>query len=220
MIRTLYRRALALRSRIVYRQRHRHLTMEQVMGVPLVVLPEVFNPVIFRTGAFLMETARPHIKPGQQVLDMGTGSGVGAILSAQAGAEVIALDINPAAIRCTRINALLNNLEDSISIHQSDLFDALTAEHCFDVVLFNPPFYDSRPQDAYDHAWRGERVIQHFLTILPHYLRPDGVAFVVLSSDSDTPDLMTTTGPLQISIAARRDLINETLTVYRLEATL
>ncbi|MFZ2519137.1 MAG: hypothetical protein WA089_10570, partial [Anaerolineae bacterium] len=46
---------LALRYRVLSR-RYGRLVLEEIDGVPLVVLPQVFNPVLLRTGAFLART--------------------------------------------------------------------------------------------------------------------------------------------------------------------
>src|SRR4051812_23698325 len=95
------------------RRRLGRVVLEHVDGVPLIVLPEVFNPVVFRTGALLGRTvassaaAAPHAT--SRALDLGTGSGVGAVFAARRGYPwVIAVDVNPEAVRCVRLNALLN----------------------------------------------------------------------------------------------------------------
>ena len=78
---TLVRQWLGLRYRVLSR-RYNRLVLEQIDGVPLVVLPQVFNPVLLRTGAFLARTvAALPLPPGADVLDLGAGSGVGAVLS-------------------------------------------------------------------------------------------------------------------------------------------
>lgn len=58
------------------RRRYRRLVLEEIDGVPLLVLPDVFNPVLSRTGAFLARALQglPDLGPGSRVLDMGTGS--------------------------------------------------------------------------------------------------------------------------------------------------
>ena len=56
---------------------------------------------------------------------MGTGSGVGAVFAAQWARRVVAVDINPAAVRCARINALLNHVEDRVDVVEGDLFEPI-----------------------------------------------------------------------------------------------
>src|SRR5580658_5400326 len=128
LIRRLLGRALHLAYRLTGADRYDDYRVELIRGARFVVMPSVFNPRITRTGAFLAAQIDPGALQGHwEVLDMGTGSGVGAV------------DINPAAVRCARINALLNEVEPRIEVRQGDLFSALGDER-FDLVLFNPPF--------------------------------------------------------------------------------
>ena len=72
---------LKLRYRLLSR-RYRRLVLEIVDGVPLVVLPEVFNPVLLRSGATMARTLSrlpARDAPRLSVLDLGTGSGIGAV---------------------------------------------------------------------------------------------------------------------------------------------
>ena len=64
------------------KRRYRRLVLEEIDGVPLLILPDVFNPVLLRTGKFLAQVLHtmPLLSDTSQVLDMGTGSGVGAVL--------------------------------------------------------------------------------------------------------------------------------------------
>jgi HemK-related putative methylase len=214
MIGRLWGWGLQMRFRLRHRHRHRRLIMEHVHGLPFVVLPDVFNPALFRTSAFLVEVMRDHLHANQRVLDLGTGSGVAAIHAAQIADEVTAVDINPAAVRCTQINTLLNHVEERVQVCQSDLFTALTGQQ-FDLVLFNPPFYSGQPHDNYDHAWRSGDVMQQFITVLPDYLTPGGYALVVLSTDRDEA-VFDALQHLHIEPLASSNLINEILTVYKL----
>ena len=214
---------MRLRHRILGR-RYRRLVIEHVDGVHLVVLPDVFNPVLFRTGVFLarsmLNVARPRSTLGgalPRALDMGTGSGIGAIFSARLGYRVIGVDLNPEAVRCARMNALLNNLEDRIEFRHGDLFAPVAAER-FDLVLFNPPFHHGTPADALDQAWRGDDVIERFSAGLGSALEPGGEALIVLSTDGDwerTLSVIARNG-IKPRPVATRDFGNETLTVYAL----
>jgi HemK-related putative methylase len=207
---------LAVRFRLFQRHRYRNLTIEYVRGLPFVVLPQVFNPRLFPTGVFLAEQYSK-IDAGALVLDMGTGTGIGAVLAARYTGRVTAVDINPYAVRCTKINVLLNDLEERVNVRQSDLFEALGGEK-FDVVLFNPPFFDGVPRDAEDHAWRGVKVIERFAACLEQHLNAGGYALVVFSSNSDYPNLreLFYAHNLNVEVIAERDIISEILTVYRL----
>jgi predicted nicotinamide N-methyase len=75
--------------------------------------------------------ARPERVANRRVLDFGTGSGVAAITAAHLGArEVVACDLDQAALEATRQNALLNNvkvrcIQDIFSLGEQ--FDLLIA---------------------------------------------------------------------------------------------
>jgi release factor glutamine methyltransferase len=80
------------------------------------------------------------IPPGARVLDMGTGSGIGAVFAAQWTDRVTAVDINPAAVRCARINVLLNEVEDCVTVKEGDLFTAVPAKPSTSFSLTHPTF--------------------------------------------------------------------------------
>ena len=121
-------------------ERYDDFRLEHVLGTPLLVTPSVFNPRLLRTGAFFAAQIDGALVRGEsEVLDMGTGSGVCALFAARHARRVVAIDINPAAVRCAQINALMNQLHTRIEVRHGDLFGAVAGER-FDLVLFNPPF--------------------------------------------------------------------------------
>jgi release factor glutamine methyltransferase len=128
------------------------------------------------------------IKAGTRVLDMGTGSGILGILAAKV-ARVIAVDLNPYAVRCAKDNARLNNVSGKISFIQSDLFTCLNELHTFDVILFNAPYLptgDSFMSYWIGYAWAGgafgRQVIERFISEVPKYLNPKGHVLMMQSS--------------------------------------
>jgi methylase of polypeptide subunit release factors len=211
--------------RPVLRQRLGRVVIEEIEGVPLVVLPEVFNPAVFRTGALLARAVMAWTPPGQarpeevRVLDVGTGSGVGAVFAARRGFQAVAVDVNPQAVRCARINALLHQQEERIDARQGDLFSAAGGER-FDLVLFNPPFFRGEPANSLDRAWRSTDVLERFAAGLGPALRPAGEALVVLSTDGDGAALLRGLEHrgLGVEVAMRRDFGNEVITVHRIKA--
>ena len=123
VVRSLWRFFLQWRFRIFHRHRYNRLVLEEVAGRPILVLPQVFNPKLLRTGDFLARTLSPRwIPPASTVLDMGTGSGVGAVIAAAWARRVVAVDVNPMAVRCARINVLLNQVENRVEVCLGDLF--------------------------------------------------------------------------------------------------
>lgn len=203
----------------VFGRRHRRLVLERAGEVPLLVLPTVFNPVLFRTGSFLAETVA-RLYPDEQgrgraALDMGTGSGVGAVFAARSGFRVVGVDVNPDAVRCARINVLLNRMEDRVELRTGDLFEPVADER-FDLVLFNPPFFRGVPKDSLDRAWRSPDILERFAEGVPERLKPDGRVLLVLSTDGEGNALITALkrAGLRVETLERRDLGNEVVRIY------
>lgn len=71
-------------------------------------------------------------------LDLGTGSGLLAMLLARQARAVLATDVNPAALRYAALGARLNGMPD-IEVRSGSLFDPVGATR-FDRILSNPPF--------------------------------------------------------------------------------
>lgn len=216
----LVRAGLRWRYRLTQRHRNQRLVLERVAGKPLLVLPQVFHPKLFRSSEFLVRfLAETPLRPGARLLDMGSGSGVGAVIAASRGCGVTAVDINADAVRCTRINALLNDVEERIAVRHGDLFGPVAGE-TFDIVLFNPPYYRGEAHAPLEHAWRSVDTVERFAAQLSEHLAPAGYALVVLSSDGELSAFLQTfrDNGLGVTAVARRNLVNETLTIYRLSA--
>ena len=138
--RKIWQRALWWRFRLFQRHRHDRLVLERVGGRPLLIWPGVMNPVLFRTGPVLAQHLEEHpVTAGTAVLDLGTGSGLLAVVAAEQGAEVVAVDINPEAVRCARINALLNRVETRVDVRHGDLFGPLAGEEKLSLIHISEP---------------------------------------------------------------------------------
>jgi ribosomal protein L3 glutamine methyltransferase len=137
----------------------------------------------------LGERLRPWLqRPPRRVLDLCTGSGCLAILSARAfpRAQVDATDISPAALVVARRNILKHHLGSRIRVLRSDLFAALQGEH-YDVILTNPPYvsapamlrlppeYRYEPRLALAAGRDGLDVVRRIIAAASAYLSPEGV---------------------------------------------
>jgi methylase of polypeptide subunit release factors len=213
-VRSIYRAAQRLRLRLWPDDQRLHI--RQVDGTPIMVLPGVFDGIRLRSGAFLAQTfAALPISANAEVLDLGTGSGIGAIFAARRATRVVATDINPDAVRCALMNAEALHLDHKIETRAGDLFEPLRGEQ-FDAILFNPPFYRGQPRDMADRAWSSQDVFDRFLRELPVYLAPGGFALIVLSTDGDIAGALFSAKHLAVRPVRRRDLVNEILTAYEI----
>jgi tRNA (guanine37-N1)-methyltransferase len=78
------------------------------------------------------------VKPGDFVLDMFAGVGPFALLFAKRGAEVVAVDMNPVAVKCLRENAVLNRVQAEMLEGDAAKL-ALRYENRADHVVMNLP---------------------------------------------------------------------------------
>ncbi|ADO57585.1 50S ribosomal protein L11 methyltransferase [Paenibacillus polymyxa] len=80
------------------------------------------------TTSLCLRTLESVIQGGEEVIDVGTGSGILAIGAIKLGAKhVLALDLDPVAVSSARENTRLNGLEERITIKESDLLSVLNA---------------------------------------------------------------------------------------------
>jgi HemK-related putative methylase len=214
-------KGLAFSYRLTGKDRYDDFRLERVNGAPILVTPSVFNPKVPRTGAFLAAHLDARLVGGDaEVLDMGTGSGACAVAAAKHARRVVAVDINPAAVRCATINALLNHVEHRIEARHGDLFAPVAGQR-FDLILFNPPFLRGTPRDDRDRAWRSPDVAERFAAGLGDHLKPGGAALLLLSTFGEAGVFLEEfrTRGFAISVLAERRFVNERLAIFRLRPT-
>ncbi|MHC8561654.1 methyltransferase domain-containing protein [Streptomyces albidoflavus] len=103
------------------------------------LLDGVFSPTYTPvTGLFTTWLPFPD---GGSFLEIGSGTGVTAVVAAQEGcASVTALDLSEEAVENTRRNAARHGAGDRVRVLSSDLFVALGPEDRFDLVYWNSNF--------------------------------------------------------------------------------
>ncbi|MDD1977659.1 MULTISPECIES: methyltransferase [Pseudomonas] len=110
-----------------------------------------FGPDSYRFAQLIRDHLQHRYLPVQQAVDIGCGSGIGALLIARAArhAQVTAVDINPKALRYTAINAALAGI-DNIAIEHSDVLAGITGN--FDLIVANPPYMLDARERTYRHG--------------------------------------------------------------------
>ena len=151
--------------------------------------PEVYEPA---EDTFLFAD-NLNIKKNDHVLEIGPGTGIISIIISKTAEKVVAVDINPHAVECTRKNAE-HNKAFNIDVREGDLFDPVKGEK-FDLILFNTPYLptgeDEKVDDQLEAAWdggeEGRETIDRFLDGLYDHLKPHGRVQLVQSSLSGIP---------------------------------
>jgi release factor glutamine methyltransferase len=177
------------------------------LGKSLVVPPDV-HPVTDMSH-LLGEAVLAEVQEGERVLDVGTGSGVNAILAASTGAYVSAVDINPHAVDVARENAERSGLGDRIEVHRSDLFSEV--EGRFDVIVYNPPFRWFARNNVFDSIRSDEnyRAVMTFFRNARQYLTRSGRMLIFLGNAGDVECLRQLAGEesFRTETAAQEGLI-------------
>ena len=135
------------------------------------------------------------IEEDERVLDMGTGCGILGILAAKKAREVVAVDVNPYAVRCAKQNAQSNYVQDKMYFMRGDLFTSLNEDKKFDVILFNAPYLPSEEYEAdfwLGRAWAGgatgRNVIDLFISHAPCHLKQTGRILLMQSTLSNVEE--------------------------------
>ncbi|MFA5222022.1 MAG: HemK2/MTQ2 family protein methyltransferase [Methanoregula sp.] len=127
----------------------------------------------------LLDAARKEVKPGDRVLEIGTGSGLISCELAKVS-NVVATDINP--------HAALFAHGSGVDVVRSDLFAGIRGTS--DLIIFNPPYLPTRPEEriddwleyALDGGESGRVVIERFAAEAGRVLAPDGRILLLISS--------------------------------------
>jgi ribosomal protein L3 glutamine methyltransferase len=124
----------------------------------------------------------------KRVVDVCTGSGCLAVLLAHRfpEAKVDAVELSPAAAAVARFNFAQHGLDRRITLHRSDVFDAVKPAR-YDVILSNPPYVPSRelrdlpeefrrePAMALDGGRDGLDIVRKLLRQARERLQPHGI---------------------------------------------
>lgn len=147
-------------------------------------IPEnIYEP---REDSLLLAAALEKIlesKNTKSVLEIGCGSGLLSIIAAKRGCDVLAADINPAAVECAKRNAELNNVKIKSAL--SNLFE--NVEGIFNLVIFNPPYLpEEQTEDS--RTWAGGKnleIITRFIKEAKRHLEINAKLLIVISSLSN-----------------------------------
>lgn len=188
-------------------------------GLRIAVEPGVFVPR--RRTEFLVRQAAALAKPRAVVLDMCCGSGaVGLALAAAVDrAELHAVDVDPAAVRCAGGNLAAAGGQ----VYEGDLYEPLPAElhGRIDIMVVIAPYVPTEaiglmppeariyePRTALDGGADGLDVVRRVIVAAPQWLAPGGHVLVETSEGQVPPtvEIMARDGLIpQVAISDERD---------------
>jgi release factor glutamine methyltransferase len=149
------------------------------------IYPSVFSPELYISSRiFTKFVLGMENLDSKNVLEMGCGSGIISLAAASKKAKCTAVDINPEAVKSTKENFRLNGADANVI--ESNLFEKLDNQEKYDIIFFNPPYYNYEPKDDFERAFGGGkdyRVIRSFLQQSKNYLSEDGFMCIIISSD-------------------------------------
>lgn len=154
-------------------------------GLRVCLYPSVFHPSLMLTTQTFLNYIKTLPIQNKNVLELGAGNGLVALWCAQAGAQVTASDINPAAIRSIQASAQENALE--LSILESDLFQKIPPQR-FDYIFINPPYFPQAPTNHQEMAFFCGPEFEYFHQLfnqLPAFVQTEGQVLFILTDDCD-----------------------------------
>ena len=185
---------------VAWLQGHRFLTDKRVF-IPRSPIAKLIT----------QEELRPWVQDNEApmtMLNMCAGSGSLAILMALAfpNSTIDAVDVSEYAVLLTQRNVAMYKLEDRINIIESDLFDDLSSDRIYDVIVCNPPYVTTeslrRLPDEYRHEPSlalhggddGMDIIRKFLSQATNHLNDERIIIIEIAYNKDNfhhafPDL-------------------------------
>ena len=176
------------------------------------ITPDVYEPC--EDSFLLADAALAEIKDTDSVLEVGCGSGIiSAVIKANTKAGIVAVDISPHAVKCTRDNG--------VDVIRGNLLSCIKGK--FDVIVFNPPYLPTEDGEreegwmnaALDGGHDGRQVIYRFLDEAEFHLVNHGKIIMLVSSHTGIEEVKSRMLSLNYSVeeVAQDKLMFEQLVV-------
>ena len=137
------------------------------------------NQVMFLWGESFILAGFVKRIPRRRGIDLGTGSGVHALLASDHCSRVVGADVSPRAIAFSNFNAALNG-KNNVDFVLSDLLNSISGT-C-DLLIANVPYAPDTAAKAGDNFWSGgldgTELLRRVVEALPTRLDEDGVAHI------------------------------------------
>lgn len=169
-------------------------------GLPFYVDERVLVPRS-PIAELIHEQFSPWVEPDQiqHILDLCTGSACIAIACAYAfpDALVDAVDLSADALEVAKINVAKHEVEEQLTLHQSDLFSTLPAQK-YDLIVSNPPYvaiaewetlpaeFHAEPEMGFTGGESGLDLVIKILVDAAEYISEQGVLIIEVGSSAET----------------------------------
>jgi D-alanine-D-alanine ligase-like ATP-grasp enzyme/methylase of polypeptide subunit release factors len=138
------------------------------------------------------------VRPGEEALELGCGSGLLSIAMAKLGASrVVATDLDPESLQSSRRNAVRNSVEDRVRIQAGSWYEALAEKGempespgTFDLIVATPP--QTPGPRPFGPKYGGPDGTRHLFRIIDRaadFLRPEGRLWLVAISLANPVEL-------------------------------
>jgi release factor glutamine methyltransferase len=152
----------SLAFRILYPTSEKYLSKERsynYKGTTVTVFPGVFHPGFFYSTKLLLKYFEDIDLRKKYILELGAGTGLISIFTANKGGYVTASDISLTAVYNIEKNVKMTNA--NVEVVHSDLFDDIPPRR-YDYIIINPPYYKKSPTSEKEFAWFGGDDFQYF----------------------------------------------------------
>lgn len=150
-------------------------------------------------SVFLLEHSE--VLAGEDVLDMGTGSGFHAIFAAATARRVVATDIDSLAIANAERNAREHHVTDKIDFRVGDLFGAVRADEQFDVIYLNLAYpFDDKSRERW-------KLHERFFADVGKFMKPQGRIYYQIGLLDNIPFVQKMLARNQLQIM-RLEMVN------------
>ena len=125
---------------------------------------------------------------GTTALDLGCGTGILAMIASQRAHWVVGIDNNIKAVKCARLNAHINHI-NNIDFYHGKGFDPVKNRK-FDLIICNPPFYPAMQCENVTDAIclqgdESQDLLFQLIQGIPQHLTQIGKSLFVTSSLSE-----------------------------------
>lgn len=175
----------------------------QIDGFEVCIKPSVFHPKFFFSSLYLYDFVNRLPLQGKSFLEIGCGSGLISLLALRKQAQVLAVDINPVAVDCTRLNFVSNfGANHSASLLCGDLFDVVP-EKTYDYVVINPPYFFEDVTNADQLAWNCGKNGEYFMKLFEALKKRRaqlGQIVMILADNCDLTRIENLAGNFELSL--------------------